>query len=367
MDNIQDKLNAYKEAISSKQNIPAWIAYHIKTPLSKNITITEWNAIVEDIKELASDDEATVAFITQLTDDVINLCSRIDTLTTQISHKSQAYIYGTFTEFIKHLLTKLSYVNAGDTVFTIQTGSPDFIVVDTDVYTEYLQNTVPIPDEGSIPTTPPDAGVIYYVANKYYIMAIESGVSAPDLGIDSELDLYSPRAVMNSVITAAINNLYDYFSGYTTKVDENIERINSLDSELDTVESIALQANQAIAFQDYYTMISELQMKAPKELTIGQNIYINNVGVPDLWVSANDNPFRDWFYADDTSDEGFIAELLDRGFVSIGYYCLSMLETQKVNLTEYATKDDLNALSDEFSQVLIDLHNYAMNLKGGEA
>lgn len=38
-----------------------------------------------------------------------------------------------------------------------------------------------------------------------------------------------------------------------------------------------------------------------------------------------------------------------------------------IDTGDFATKDDLNALSDEFSQVLTDLHNYAMSLKGGEA
>ena len=229
MSDIQNKLTNYLNAVKAKAGHPGWLEYPIKTPLSKNSTITEWNAIVEDIRELASDDEATVAFIEHLTEFVNQLHSRVSALSTQISSKSQAYLYNTFTDFISDLISGINVdINQGDTVFTLQSESPDFIVVDSDVALEYLPNAVPIPDINSIPTSSSDPGVIYFVANKYYIMAIESGVSAPDLGIDSELDLYSPRAVMNSVITAAIQNLYDYFSGYTAKVDENTGRINDL-------------------------------------------------------------------------------------------------------------------------------------------
>ena len=265
------------------------------------------------------------------------MLTMINRLNTTLATKSAIRISPTFTDFLDSLFNSDTSAKPGDIIIILEKNVPDFVMLDDDVYEPYFSDAITIPTVNDVNKINFDVGNIYLVNSKYYIISVESGVSSINMSTDTELNPESNNAIANSVVANALQHIEDELNITTEKANENIERINSLESNLDTVESIALQANQAIAFQDYYTMISELQMKAPKELNIGQNIYINNVGVPDLWVSANDESFRDWFYADDTSDEGFIAELLDRGFVAIGYYCLSMLETQKVDLTEYAT------------------------------
>ena len=390
MDNIQDKLNAYKKAISLKENTPAWIAYHIKTPLSKNITVTEWNGIVENIKELASDDEATSAYLVQLT-------NYVEQLKTALSTKSKAYIYSSFEDLVGELVKESTYetpnINIGDTMFIFSTDTPDFVVIGNDNHGSYPPDTVLIPNTSNIPTL--NAGAICLVANKFLLLAIESGVSSADLVLDSELDINSSHAVMNSVITAAIQNLYEYFSGYTAKVDENKERINGLANRVDAVENIAKGANQAIVRFDYYDLVAMFNDIHDRELyKVGTNVYIIEREVPDLWISYIEHSHHE-INAEDFSvglKETIIEALKNDGSITIGYYTFSALETQKVDLTGYptnddlkselrkfsegydiylnntfATKDDLNTLSDEFSQVLTELHDYAMNLKGGES
>lgn len=119
-------------------------------------------------------------------------------------------------------------------------------------------------------------------------------------------------------------------------------------------------ANKAVSFYDYQEMISSLREEADsisstypeasyEELTkltkykVGQNIYIQLLNVPDLWVSdIIDSPL----YPEDTSDENIINALSNDGMVYLGYYGISALETQKVDLTEYAEKkyvDDIAA------------------------
>ena len=97
-------------------------------------------------------------------------------------------------------------------------------------------------------------------------------------------------------------------------------------------------ANKSLAYANYQDMINDLSMPGQHSLAyrVGQNIYIQTLNVPDLWISE----FRDGGpgnYYTYTSDEDFINELKTNGFVKVGYYNLSALETQKVDLSNYAT------------------------------
>ena len=54
--------------------------------------------------------------------------------------------------------------------------------------------------------------------------------------------------------------------------------------------------------------------------------------VPDLWISGIESTSQTYTY---TTDEAFTTELNTNGYVQVGYYKLSALETQKVDLTDY--------------------------------
>lgn len=95
-------------------------------------------------------------------------------------------------------------------------------------------------------------------------------------------------------------------------------------------------ANKAVSFNNYNDMISALYNSEPADYTLGQNIYIKTLNVPDLWISIETIWKSDCTYV---SDEDFINELKEKGTVQIGYFGVSALETQKVDLTDYKTKD----------------------------
>ena len=67
----------------------------------------------------------------------------------------------------------------------------------------------------------------------------------------------------------------------------------------------------------------------------GRNINIVTVGVPDLWVAYVETTPVTYSY---TSDTAFVSALETDGTVQVGYYKLAMLETQKIDLTDYASK-----------------------------
>ena len=63
--------------------------------------------------------------------------------------------------------------------------------------------------------------------------------------------------------------------------------------------------------------------------------------VPDLWVYSVENTSVQYTY---TTDEDFITYTNQATGGQVGYYKLAQLETQKVDLTDYATKTYVNNL-----------------------
>lgn len=128
--------------------------------------------------------------------------------------------------------------------------------------------------------------------------------------------------------------VYAQWSSYTIEL---VER-----KDIYEIELIAKGANKALSFVDYSSMvnaINNLPVREDGALNIGQNIYIQTLDVPDLWIS-DANPYEGDQYTY-TTDEDFINELMANGRVKVGYYSLSALETQKVNLSEYAKTENV--------------------------
>jgi hypothetical protein len=99
-------------------------------------------------------------------------------------------------------------------------------------------------------------------------------------------------------------------------------------------------ANKAVSFADYSSMILSLNELSNTVYTVSQNIMIVTRKVPDLWVSAIVDRRVSYTYV---SDDDFVNELDTNGIVQVGYYVLSPLETQKVDLTEYIKKDSVDS------------------------
>ena len=111
-----------------------------------------------------------------------------------------------------------------------------------------------------------------------------------------------------------------------------IEAENELSEKLDEVDSLAKGATKSIAYGDYATMITAFNNFPNGIYKVGQGILIGTVNVPDLWVFAENAINRPYTY---TSDDNFTNELKENGTIQVGYYVLSALETQKVDLRDY--------------------------------
>jgi hypothetical protein len=124
-------------------------------------------------------------------------------------------------------------------------------------------------------------------------------------------------------------------SGLQPKTDASLETDSTtIVGAINEVNSVAKGANKALSFTDYKDVISKMSVTG---LNVGQNLYIEELNVPDLWIKTVENTSIPYTYV---SDSQFVSDIL--AGTQIGYYQLSILETQKVDLTNYYTKNEIN-------------------------
>lgn len=106
-------------------------------------------------------------------------------------------------------------------------------------------------------------------------------------------------------------------------------------TEVSLVKDIAEGANIAIVFNNYLDLVTFFNTESDS-LKVGTNLYVKTLEVPDLWVSSIESSSVSYTY---TTDSDFLTYINGNG--QIGYYKFSELETQKVDLNNYATLTDL--------------------------
>lgn len=130
------------------------------------------------------------------------------------------------------------------------------------------------------------------------------------------------------------------------KVVDNLDSVSTND---------ALSANQGNAlfkmikalptgksFSDIQALVTALNGATADEMNVGSNLFIQTLNVPDFWVYSRENTSVTYTY---TTDEDFINAIkTNGGAVQVGYYKVSILESDKVNLTDYYTKSEINEL-----------------------
>lgn len=129
-------------------------------------------------------------------------------------------------------------------------------------------------------------------------------------------------------------------------VDENCAPISHThsqyaeSSDLDEVRSIAMGATQAVVYNSYADMVTALLAEQTPSLSVGQNIYIGTMQVPDLWVSAVTNT-KSSMYTTESAILNRLKPISEGGneTLDLGFYHLKALETLKVDLTSCASAD----------------------------
>lgn len=140
----------------------------------------------------------------------------------------------------------------------------------------------------------------------------------------------SAKTRVETDIQPTLTEIGNTASSANTKADTAISTAN-------TAKSIADGANQALSYENYQAMITAFNSLASTAYKVGQNIMIITLNVPDLWISGIESTSSTYTY---TTDEAFKTALATNGYVQVGYYKLSALETQKVDLTNYVEFTD---------------------------
>lgn len=97
---------------------------------------------------------------------------------------------------------------------------------------------------------------------------------------------------------------------------------------------------QATSFTSVTNMISTLNGASKTSYNVGHNLYIVERGVPDFWISSVESSAAN--YTGTATDLINTLKNQSNSTVQIGYYKISLLETQKVDLTNYVTTEALN-------------------------
>ena len=122
-------------------------------------------------------------------------------------------------------------------------------------------------------------------------------------------------------------------------IEDNSLNTNNktIPTAINEVNSIAKGANQALSYGNYSTMVTAFNALDDDVYNVGQNVMIVTLEVPNLWISGIESISVPYTYVD---DETIVSALQTDGYIQVGYYRLSMLETQKVDLTNYVTNTD---------------------------
>lgn len=165
---------------------------------------------------------------------------------------------------------------------------------------------------------------------------VNLGKIVPERGTD-----YWTAQDKAEIISTATTNVENNFASTIATIQSNssnaLNTANTANNTANTAKSIAEGANQALSYANYQAMITAFNSLADDVYRIGQNVMIVTLNVPDLWISEIEQTSEAYTY---TTDEAFTTLLQTNGYVKVGYYRLSPLETQKVDLTDYYTKED---------------------------
>jgi len=231
---------------------------------------------------------------------------------------------------------------SGDMIVVGEVGVPDLIVFGAETEPILTATETITAEQIRSGTASVVTGGRYKIeGDKFGVVAIESGVNIPNIVVDTDFDAESSNAVANSTVTKKFDEVSGSINGVGNIAEDAILNANE-------AVSIAKGANQAVSFFDYDELMDRFNNSDETPVDkykVGQNLYIQDVGVPDLWIVE---VLDGHLYRTESSEE-FLQEILanDPEGVHIGYYRVAMLETQKVDLTEYAKTDEIETKLDK--------------------
>lgn len=127
--------------------------------------------------------------------------------------------------------------------------------------------------------------------------------------------------VVNDYIIPFQNNIINEMNPMKTDIQTNMQNITSVQTLAEEAKSIAQGRSSAYVFSDFFSMRSKIAFADSTQYNIGDNIYIEDINTTDYWIS----------------------NILDNNDGEFGYYEISPLETEKVDLSDYYTSKQVDS------------------------
>ena len=103
-----------------------------------------------------------------------------------------------------------------------------------------------------------------------------------------------------------------------------LDTANAANATADEAKAIAQGSQRAIGFATLKAAITALNGYSNTQLKVGDNVYIVETGVPDLWVAAVEPNSVAYNY---TTNDAFNDDLVENTLVQVGYYKFAYLES----------------------------------------
>lgn len=109
-----------------------------------------------------------------------------------------------------------------------------------------------------------------------------------------------------------------------TNANSALDTANAANATAGEAKAIAQGSQRAIGFATLKAAITALNGYSNTQLKVGDNVYIVETGVPDLWVAAVEPNSVAYNY---TTNDAFNDDLVENTLVQVGYYKFAYLES----------------------------------------
>ena len=162
--------------------------------------------------------------------------------------------------------------------------------------------------------------------------ALTTDEKATLVGAINEVDNHADNAttLANNAVATANNAVATANEAKTTaQTAENnansaVDTANAANATADEAKAIAQGSQRAIGFATLQAAITALNGYSNTQLKVGDNVYIVETGVPDLWVAAVEQNSVAYNY---TTNDAFNDDLVENTLVQVGYYKFAYLES----------------------------------------
>lgn len=164
------------------------------------------------------------------------------------------------------------------------------------------------------------------------LSALTTDEKATLVGAINEVDNHADNATTlanNAVATAngavaTANEAKTTAQTAETNANSALDTANAANATAGEAKAIAQGSQRAIGFATLQAAITALNGYSNTQLKVGDNVYIVETGVPDLWVAAVEQNSVAYNY---TTTDAFNDDLVENTLVQVGYYKFAYLDS----------------------------------------